>query len=267
MGIGKKIRLNRLFSHPSGRLCSIAVDHFIGYGEGLPEGLRRIRRTLAAIVEGCPDAVTMHRGIATSAWEPHAGRLPWILQSTIARPDDSACEQFAGPEDAVRLGADAIAVAAFVRGPTEGQHLRRVVDCVRAAWRFDMPVITHIYPRVFRDGPRISFAPEDIAWAVRCALECGTDVVKVPFCNDVTAYAEIVAECTVPVVAAGGPKTDTLAAALGMFADVVAAGARGVTVGRNVWGHDRVADVVRAAKRVIHAGQSAAEAMAAVGLT
>ncbi|HOW71376.1 MAG TPA: aldolase [Phycisphaerae bacterium] len=266
MGIGKRIRLNRLFSHPSGRLCSVAVDHFIGYGEGIPDGLRRVRRTLAALVEGAPDAVTMHRGIVTSAWEPYAGRVPWILQSTIGRVDDSACERFAEPEDAVLLGADAIAVAVFVRGSTEGQHLRMVVDCVRAAARFDLPVITHIYPRVFRDGPRVSFAPEDIAWAVRCALECGTDVIKVPYCNDVKAYAEIVAECTVPVVAAGGPKTDTLAAALKMFADVVAAGARGVTVGRNVWGHERVADVVRAVKMVVHDGRSAAEAMAAAGL-
>jgi len=46
MSIGKLIRLNRLFAHPSGRLCSIAVDHFIGYGEGLPMGLRQIQPTL-----------------------------------------------------------------------------------------------------------------------------------------------------------------------------------------------------------------------------
>ena len=37
MNIGKRIRLNRIFAHPSGRLCSVAVDHFIGYGQGLPD--------------------------------------------------------------------------------------------------------------------------------------------------------------------------------------------------------------------------------------
>ena len=31
VALGKQIRLNRLFSHPCGRLCSIAVDHFAGY--------------------------------------------------------------------------------------------------------------------------------------------------------------------------------------------------------------------------------------------
>ena len=75
MNTGKLIRLNRLFSDPSGRLCSVAVDHFIGYDGGLPSGLRHIVPTLAALVAGKPDAVTMHKGIAASAWQAHAGGL------------------------------------------------------------------------------------------------------------------------------------------------------------------------------------------------
>jgi class I fructose-bisphosphate aldolase len=267
MSIGKKIRLNRLFSHPSGRLCSIAVDHFIGYGEGIPPGLAHIRQTLAAIVAGRPDAVTMHRGIAASAWEPFAGAVPFILQSTIARPDDSACEQIAEPEDAVRLGADAFAVAAFVRGPTEAAQLKTVAECVKAALRFEMPVIVHIYPRDYTKGVTISFRADDVAWAVRCAMECGVDVVKVPFCNDTRAYGQIVADCTVPLVAAGGPKCETFEAALAMLGEVVRSGARGATIGRNVWGCDRITEAVRAAKAVIHEQKSPREALATAGLT
>lgn len=267
MGVGKLARLNRLFSHPSGRLCSVAVDHFIGYGDKFPAGLTHMRATLAAIVAGEPDAVTMHRGIANSAWEPHAGKLPMILQSTIARPDDTVCEQIAEPEDAVRLGADAFAVAAFVRGSTEGRYLKTVSECVKSAARFDLPVITHIYPRTFREGVAISYEPEDIAWAVRCAWECGTDVIKVPFCNDPTAYAQIVAETAVPIVAAGGPLSRTLEEALGMLQAVVRSGARGATVGRNVWNHDRVTAVVRAIKSVIHDGEDPRRAMSAAGLS
>ena len=50
MNTGKLVRMNRIFSHASGRLCSVAVDHFIGYGEGLPPGLRHLAPTLAALV-------------------------------------------------------------------------------------------------------------------------------------------------------------------------------------------------------------------------
>jgi class I fructose-bisphosphate aldolase len=263
MNIGKQIRLNRLFAHASGRLCSVAVDHFIGYPEGLPQGLRHIQPTLAAIAAATPDAVTMHKGILSSAWSPHAGRIPAIMQSTIARADDTACEQIATPEDAVRLGADAFAVAAFVCGPTEAAHLHTVADCVRQAAQFEMPVVCHIYPR---RGDKPSYSPEDIAWAVRCAVEAGADVVKVPYCGDKQAYSEIVADAPVPVVAAGGPRSETLQAALETIAEVVKTGARGATIGRNIWGFEHITPAVLAFKAVVHDCRTPQEAMRAAGL-
>jgi class I fructose-bisphosphate aldolase len=267
MNIGKLIRLSRLFAHPSGRFCSIAVDHFIGYGAGLPPGLRKIQPTLAAIVAGQPDALTMHKGLALSAWAPHAGQVPLIIQSQACRADDSAAEALATPEDAVRLGADAFAISVFLRGATEGAHLRLVADAVRQASFFEMPVICHVYPRDFSGPtPQVSFAPEDIAWAVRCAVETGVDVVKVPYCGDQAAYAEIVADTPVPVIAAGGPQSQSLLSALEMMSAVRASGARGATIGRNVWGLDTITAAVRAFKGVIHAGLSPLQAMQAAGI-
>jgi class I fructose-bisphosphate aldolase len=267
VNIGKRIRLNRLFSHPSGRLCSVAVDHLLGYDLGMPPGLRQIGPTLAALAAARPDAITMHKGIAAGFWEPHAGRVPLVLQTTMMKPDDSALGYVATPEDAVRHGADALAIAGYVRGATEARHLQTIADCVREASRFDLPIICHIYPRTFADGTaRISFAPEDIAWAVRCVVEMGVDVVKVPYCGDRAAYAQIVAECPVPLVAAGGPQTATLEAALAMMAEVVASGARGATIGRNIWGHPKITAATLAFKAVIHDGLAPAAALRQAGL-
>jgi class I fructose-bisphosphate aldolase len=265
MGTGKRTRLNRIFAHPSDRFFSVAVDHFIGYTnrwDGLPDGLRRISETLEAIVAGKPDAITMHKGIATSAWEPYAGQIPLILQSTIARPDDAAREQIATPEDAIRLGADAFAVAAFICGEDEDKKLRMVADCVRKAVRFDLPVIAHIYPRdLTTPVPEVSFKPELVAWAVRCGLECGVDVIKTPYCGDVEAFRQIVSECPVPVIAAGGPKAETIEVALKMAGDVVQSGAKGMTVGRNVWGFTDVTKAVRLFSAVIHDGLEVEKAL------
>jgi fructose-bisphosphate aldolase, class I len=263
VGLGKTTRLNRLFRHPSGRFCSIAVDHFIGYQDGLPAGLRDLAATIQAVVAGEPDAITMHKGVAVSCWGRFAGRIPLIVQSIIGRPDDSADEHLAVPEDAVRLGADAFATCAFVRGASEAAHLRRVADFVRQAEVWDMPVILHVYPRHFAaDGKvSISFEPEDIAWAVRCAIESGADVIKVPYCGQQTAYAQIVRECPLPVVAAGGPKAGRLDEALAMAAEVVASGAKGMTIGRNVWGFSKTTQAVRAFKAAIHDGQSPTKVM------
>ena len=266
MNIGKLIRLNRLFAHPSGRLCSIAVDHFIGYGDGLPPNLAAMKPTLAAIVAADPDAVTMHKGIAASLWQPYAGRLPLIIQSSLAKVDGTAFEQLATAEDAVRLGADAIAVAIFIRGNTEAASLRMVGDVVRDATRFELPVICHVYPRRFEGGPHVSYTPEDIAWAVHCVTEVGVDVVKAPYCGNVAAHAEIVANCPTPIVAAGGPKTNTLAEALNMVSEVVQSGALGATIGRNVWGFPNITANVQAFCSVIHDGMTPQQAMANAGL-
>ncbi len=263
MGLGKAVRLGRIFSHPSRRLCSIAVDHFFAYQKQMPPGLENMPATLEAIVAGRPDSITMQKGTALSCWKPHAGKVPLILQSFLGRFEDSIDDLIALPEDAVRLGADAYATCAFVRGKTEVPHLGRVARVLREAHAWGMPVVLHIYPRIFdADGkPRISHEPEDVAWAVRCAMEVGVDLIKVPFTGDPTTYRQAIGHCPVPVVAAGGPKAETVEAALAMAAAVISAGARGMTIGRNVWGFPNVTKTVRALNAVIHDNVAPADAL------
>ena len=149
MGLGKQIRLNRIFSHPSGRLCSVAVDHFVGYGQGLPGGLTDMPRTIAQIVAGRPDAITMNKGVALTCWTPHAGRVPLILQAGCFTADERIIEVVTDPQECVRIGADAIAVSIGVRGPNEGKFIQILSKKVTEAARYDLPVIAHIYPRSF----------------------------------------------------------------------------------------------------------------------
>ena len=262
MNIGKTIRLNRLFAHPSKRFCSVAVDHFLMYGLGLPSGLNHMKQTLAEIAKASPDAVTMHKGIAKHLWFDYAGKIPLIVNSTFLHPDSLISQQTVTAEEAIRLGADAIAIVIYVSGPGEVEYLRTVTDLVREANLFELPVICHIYPRkITEKGLEISFKPEDIAWAAHCAGEVGVDIIKVPYCGDVSAYRDIVSNAPVPVVAAGGPQQTTLEAALDMMAQVVQSGANGATIGRNIWGQKNITTTVQAFKAVIHDGLSAKEAI------
>ena len=268
MNVGKLSRLNRLFSNPSGRICSVAIDHFVNYQSGLPEGLRDLPAMLERLISAGPDAVTIHKGVAKALWEPYAGRVPLIIQSCIARPDDSASEQLAVPEDALRLDADGFACVALVRGDTEAMYLRRVSKLVRLAEPWDMPVILHVYPRTFsgENEVEISLKPEDIAWAVRCAMELGVDVIKVPYTGDVSSYAQIVRSCPVRIVAAGGPKVEKFRAALECASGVIDSGAAGMTVGRNIWGAAEPEKTLQAFKAVIHDGLSPEVAIEQAGL-
>ncbi len=269
MNLGKQIRLNRLFAHPSGRLCSVAVDHFIGYGKLRPGGgLSNLPEALVRIAAGRPSAVTMSKGTALHCWPPYAGTIPLIVQAGCFTADDRVIEYVTTPEECVRLGADAIAIAIGIGGPHEGRFIKMLADGVNDAARFDLPVIAHIYPRDFSGPtPRIVFDPENILWAVRVGLETGADVIKVGYTGDVASFRQVVASSPAPVVAAGGPKAPTLRHALTAMSEVVQAGGRGATIGRNVWGMSKVTEALRAFKAVILEGQDVEAALKAEGLT
>ncbi|PYI89100.1 MAG: aldolase [Verrucomicrobia bacterium] len=267
MDLAKQIRLSRIFSHPSKRLCSVAVDHFVGYRQRLPEGLTNLSDAIRQLVEGKPDAITMFKGVAKGTWSPYAGSVSLIIQAVSFTVDDSIIQTLAEPEEVLRLGADAIAVSIGVRGPNEGKFLGILAENVARADRIGLPVIAHIYPRDFSNGAKIVFDHENIMWAVRCGVECGADVIKVPFTGTVESFREIVATSPVPVVAAGGPRSETLDAALEMMVKVVESGARGGTIGRNVWGASDPTLALQAFRAVIHGGMSAAEALAHAGLS
>lgn len=261
MDLAKQIRLNRIFANPSGNLCSVAVDHFVGYQKGLPEGLINVPQTIDKVMEARPDAITMMKGMAKSAWWNYAGRIPLIVSSVSFTPDDAIAQILATPDEVARMGADAIAVAIGVRGPNEGMYLKFLTQQVERADRLGLPVIAHIYPRAYTGAPTIVHDPENIMWALRCGIECGADIVKIPFTGDVASYRDIIATSPVPVVAAGGPRCETLREALEMMGKVMEAGARGGTIGRNIWGHSDPTRAVWAFKGVIHEGITVDEAL------
>lgn len=262
MSLGTNIRLARIFSHSSQRLFSVAVDHFVGYPRTMTDGLRDLPGTIAAVVRAGPDAVTMTEGAAKNCWAPYAGKAALIIQMGCFTPDDRVLEVLGSVSGVVRLGADAVAMAIGVRGPREGEYLRLLSGTVTEAERYGMPVIAHIYPRSYKAEPVIVSDVENIAWAVRCGIECGADVIKVIYPGDPGAFREIVESCPVPVVVAGGPRTETFLEALEQVSVVLSCGAAGLTVGRNVWGPNVDAvTAVSAYKHVVHDGLSAKDAI------
>jgi class I fructose-bisphosphate aldolase len=74
-----------------------------------------------------------------------------------------------------------------------------------------------------------------------------------------------VSECPIPVIAAGGPKAETIEVALKMASDVILSGAKGMTVGRNVWGFTDITKAVRLFSAVIHDGLEVEKALNTIG--
>jgi class I fructose-bisphosphate aldolase len=265
MGLGTEIRLSRLFSNPSGHLFGGAVDHFVGYGNVREGGLADLPGALARVMAGEPDYVSIQPGAARHLWPAYAGKAALVIQAGCFTADDRIRQLIASPEDAVRYGADALAVAIPVRGNTEGEYIRWLTDTVNAAARFEMPVIAHVYPREFTDGAKVVFTPDEIAYAVRIGFETGVDLIKVGYTGDFDSFRETVATCPVPIVIAGGPKADSLLGALKQTVDALRAGAKGAVVGRNLWGHGDTTKAARAFRLVIHDGMEPEKALSDAG--
>src|SRR5207244_3835167 len=92
------------------------------------------------------------------------------------------------------------------------------------------------------------------------------DVIKVPFTGDIESFREIISTSPVPVVAAGGPRCESLQSALELMTKVVASGARGATIGRNIWCTADPTRAVNAFRAVIHDQLSVKEALEQAGL-
>jgi DhnA family fructose-bisphosphate aldolase class Ia len=166
-------------------------------------------------------------------------------------------------EDALCLGADAIALAMTVGSEHQPEIIKSLAGLVREAEQVGLPVIVHAYPNGDLVPPSERYTVERVAYAARLAMEVGVDIVKTFYTGSAETFAEVVVTAAPAlVVAAGGPKLETERDALQMAEGVVRAGAAGITFGRNIWQCCDIPAMVGAFKRVVHAGSTVDDALA-----
>lgn len=259
--LGKEIRLERLKNPVSGRILTVAVDHAPSYGV-LP-GLENIQQVVDRVACAGPDALLLMKGTAVHCFRPYAGRVALILKSSTLSPYHPQQDVWTSrAEDAVRLGADAVAMALTVGSPQQADLLANLGALVREAERVAMPVIVHAYPNGERVPPDEIYSAERVGYAARLVMELGVDIVKTSYTGSAESFARVI-EMAAPalVVAAGGPRLETDADVLRMAHGVVLAGGAGLTFGRNIWQSGNPAELIRALKHILHENRSVKEAL------
>jgi DhnA family fructose-bisphosphate aldolase class Ia len=257
--LGKAVRLQRLRNPSSGRIFTIAIDHAPSY-DVLP-GLENIRHVVDEVARGGPEAIMLMKGTAERCFGAHAGRIALILKCSTLSPFHPEQDVWVSPvADAVRLGADAIAMAVTVGSTEQPQILASLAALVREAEAAGMPVIAHAYPNGSLVPPGERYSVARVGYAARLAMELGVDIVKTFYTGSAETFAKVI-EIAAPalVVAAGGPRLASDVDALRMASDVVQAGAAGITFGRNVWQCDDIPGMIRAFKRIVHRGATVDE--------
>ncbi len=244
-------RLAQIFRPDSGHTVMLAIDH--GYFQGPTTGLERVDLDIVPLVP-LADALMLTRGILRTVIPPT------IQQGFVVRASggpsilkELSNEQIAiDVDDAVRLGASAMAVQVFVGGEFETQSVHNLTRLVDEGYRRGIPVlgVTAVGKELVRDARYLGLA-------TRICAELGAQVVKTYYCDE--GFERVTAGCPVPIVMAGGKKLPELDA-LTMARRAIDAGAAGVDMGRNIFQSDAPIAMLQAVRTVVHDGASPAEA-------
>lgn len=249
--IGKKIRLDRIMNRNTQRTVIIPLDHGISIGPVY--GLLDMKSIVNQIAEGGANAVLEHKGIIGSGYRGFGKDIGLILHlsaSTNLGPDPNCKVQVATVEEAIKVGADAVSLHINIGSDTESGQLATLGQVAKECKDWGMPLITMMYPR----GPKIS-NPCDataVAHVARVGAELGADIVKTNYTGNVDSFKEVVKSCPVPIVMAGGPKTNTDKEFCEMVYGSIQAGGAGVAAGRNVFQHQYPAKMVKVLCGIVH---------------
>jgi class I fructose-bisphosphate aldolase len=240
-------RFNHIF-RSDGRALIVAFDH--GMMDGPCKGMEQPAKTLRKIVAGGADAILTSYGMATR-FAKEIADLGLILRldgggTTLGEMGPGS--QFYSVEDALRIGADAVAVSAFPGSDEEEDTLRTLAKVVGDAHAWGMPVMGEIVPGGFDSGPEFRSA-ESISISSRIGAELGADWVKIPYTE---GFEQVTFGCYVPVVILGGAKKGSERVMLENIRAALDAGASGVAVGRNIFQADDPASMTAAVAALIH---------------
>jgi putative autoinducer-2 (AI-2) aldolase len=230
---------------PDGHALFMPIDH--GYFQGPTRNLEEPGKTVKPLIP-YSDAIFVTRGVLRSSINP-AKTKPIILRvsgGTSVIGHDLADEGISTCiEEAIRLNATAIGISVFVGTDYEKESLLNLTKLVDEGERYGIPVmaVTAVGKELEKRDARY------LGLASRIAAELGARVVKTYWCED---FDRVTRGCPVPVVMAGGPRTDTEKEVFDFVYDGMQKGAIGVNLGRNVWQNQHPVPMVKALRAIIH---------------
>ncbi|HEV2317839.1 MAG TPA: 3-hydroxy-5-phosphonooxypentane-2,4-dione thiolase [Thermoplasmata archaeon] len=247
-------RMARMFRPASGHTVMLAVDH--GYFMGPTRRLENVGTTLAPLLAHA-DAIALTRGILRASVPPTV-ETPIVLRvsgGVTVLHEDLSDEAIITPmEEALRLNVAAVAMSVFVGAPHEHETLTALGNLVSEGEAAGMPVmaITAVGKELEKRDARY------LSLACRVSAELGAHLVKTYYCE---GFSKVVEGCPVPLVVAGGPKLDSVEAALELAHDAIAEGAAGIDMGRNIWQSDHPVAMIKALRAIVHEHATVREAV------
>ena len=274
--VGIRRRLKRFFRR-DGRALIFAMDHGFEHGPtDFEEHWEHVnpRIIMRKVVRAGIDGVMMLPGtvrLAGDELKADTGLMVKLTSKTNLRPKDDQLlqSQLGYVEDAIKLGADAIAATVYWGSPAEDVMMRQFAEIASYAHDLGFPVVQFAYPR----GPYITERygkKEDyrvVMYGARAAVESSADMIKTYWTGSRETFAKVVeAAAGVPVLLSGGAKTDNPVDFLKLVWEVIEAGGTGAVVGRNIFQRENPEPFIKALLKVVHRNEDPEEAAKAEGL-
>jgi class I fructose-bisphosphate aldolase len=207
---------------------------------------------LGLAVKGGYNAIVLQKGIAEKYYPSYRDKIPLIVKlngRTRLVGGEPISRQVCSVEEAVKLGAVAVGYTVYVGSEHESEMLKEIGRIEEEADKKGLAVIGWMYPRgkTIKDDD----SPEVTAYAARLGLELGLDMVKIKYCGSKECFARAVeAAGKTKVVLSGGPKVSD-EEFLEIIKNIMAAGAIGAAVGRNVWQRENALEYTKKLKEII----------------
>lgn len=268
---GKSIRLGRIFDRKTGKAVVVTMDH--GVDLGPIEGIEDIKMTLKKILlgEALPNAILLNPSMIKLNYPELVGKVGIIARldgtATILGPDITDYRLFSSVEEALKLGADAVATMAFMGVPRESQNSEKIGKVSQECEKWGIPQIVEALPPEIVEHhfkPKAKWKwpdPEHVRFVARSAAELGADVVKSYYTGDPDTFKEVIKSCPVPILVLSGPGAEDPKGLLQIVKDAMDAGAKGVIMGRNVWGYKDPQAMLRAIVEIVHKNANVDEAL------
>ena len=263
--LGKQLRMRRVFRQ--GKALVLPLDHPIYFGP--QPGTQSPADLLALARDHGATAVLLTAGALRAALD-EVGDLGIILRidatlSHLGGPD-TIMHLLHSPEEAAALGADMVVVNCYLGlgdPQLESALLQKLAIVAAQCERIGLPLCGEIIPRVaYADPAQTMPSSADLALAIRLGLEYGCDVVKTVYNGDPAGYAQAVASGHLPVIMAGGPKSDDELSIFHQLHQALTQGACGAAIGRRVWGSAHPVATLEAIRAIVLDGASAEEGIA-----
>ncbi|MBH1940429.1 fructose-bisphosphate aldolase [Mobilitalea sibirica] len=251
MIIGKEKRLNRLYNGHD-RIIILPLDH--GFTEGPIDGIENMGQALSDIVRyNVVDSVILHRGAIIHNYsilsKQNLGLIMHLSGSTSLYGNGLHKIQTGTVDEAISLGCDGVSVHINLGNEYEPYMLENTARIAEECGKKGMPLIAMVYVRgdEIENERKLPYLKR----AVRLADEIGADIVKVNLCMEGENFSEVVNSCQIPVVIAGGQQKDYISL-LRMVDTAMKSGAKGISIGRNIFQSSNYSLLLNNIKRIVH---------------